>query len=149
VLSFTVGFVNYPATSRMRGQVKLKPEATLVPPVWNWYRALCLLLALINVAISVGGFWTMTDGVEMAFAAARPQADIDLLAHGGLFLFWAGIVFGILNLLILRLPKRPWAYLVHLGNLLAAIPFICPAPFAIPVLIHWVRPETRQFFGMK
>jgi len=120
-----------------------------VPSAWNWYTALCLLLTMINAAILALGTWAMTGGVEMAIQADRLQSDIDILKSGGQLLVWMGATFGLLNLVMLTLPRRPWAYFLHLGNILAAMPFVCPLPLAVPVFIQWIKPETREYFGFK
>lgn len=107
---------------------------------------LCVVMALLNVALIFGGI-AMQDN---AAALAEQSQSLPAFWEGyGQFLILSGAVFGVLNLLVPFLPKRPWAYMVHLGNILSACLFCCPAAMAIPILVFWLRPDVRTFFGMK
>lgn len=119
------------------------------PSVWRWYQVLCVFLAVVNAVLAALGVWIGTNLDWLVSLSENPESDRAALAQGGPVLIGTGIAFAALNLMLLTFPRKPWAYLVHLGNILAAIFLCCPAPLAIPLLIFWIRPEAREYFGMK
>jgi hypothetical protein len=45
------------------------------------------------------------------------------------------------------LPKRPWAWTTHLVLICLTMTSGACVPLAAPLLIFWLKPETRRFFG--
>lgn len=103
------------------------------------------------MAASQFGLIWLADRLPEWVMSLQPESveDVRMVEQASALLRVNGIVFFAVNLLLPLLPKRPWAYFVHLGNALAAIVLICPAALAIPVLATWQKPEMRQFFGLR
>ena len=116
------------------------------PRVWSWYIALCVLMAALNAGAAALGMWVFNQAEYLSIEA---QTRPDYWRNYGTFLVLSGVVFGILNLLLPLIPKKPWAYLVHMGNILACVFCCLPAPLAVPVLIYFLKPDAREMFGMK
>ena len=47
----------------------------------------------------------------------------------------------------LFLPKKPWVWVYGIVAVCVGLPNCCFLPLSIPVLIFWLRPETKQYFG--
>jgi hypothetical protein len=58
------------------------------------------------------------------------------------------VLLGLAFLVVLFLPKRRWAWGYGLGAIVLGMSSLVLAPFAIPMLLHWIRPATRQYFGL-
>ena len=54
----------------------------------------------------------------------------------------AGVFF-----VALVLPRKPWAWIVHIVLICLGLTG-CPTLFiCIPLLIYWIKPETKAWFG--
>jgi hypothetical protein len=54
-----------------------------------------------------------------------------------------GIIFGIAPFL----PKQPWTWIFGIVLISMGMTSACCLPAAIPLLIYWIKPETKAFFG--
>lgn len=122
------------------------PGKPPTPAVWGWYVVLCVLMAACNGVIAGSGVYLASNSGELSRISQDSAAFWQ--GYGG-FVLWIGIVFGLVNLVMPFLPKKPWAYMVHLANILGACLFICPAAMALPILVFWLRPEVREFFELR
>lgn len=121
------------------------PNPSQAPPVWRWYIALCVVMALGQFAILALGIYTIEKANEWArLGETSPES----LRTSGMLLVSMGAIFFVANLLMPFLPRKPWAYLAHLGNILAAALFICPAALAVPVAVYWLKPDMQAWFGL-
>lgn len=57
-----------------------------------------------------------------------------------------GLSFGGFYAIAAMIPRRPWRWTVGLVAICLGLTG-CTAPFAIPLLIFWVKPETKAAFG--
>jgi hypothetical protein len=58
-----------------------------------------------------------------------------------------GVVFGIVFLVALFLPAKPFNWIVGIVVIALGMTSCCLWPALIPMLIFWVKPETKAFFG--
>jgi MFS family permease len=116
-----------------------------VPGVVTWYRVYCGALAVVYLALVVGGV------AFMFFSDRIAQGDDEVPQ-------WFGIVYGavliVLGLVFLSaylaaffLPAKPWVWIY--GIVLISIGFTsaCCLPFSIVLLIFWLKPECKVYFG--
>ncbi len=103
-------------------------------------------MVLANVMLVWLGGWV--DG-NLAMLAAESDSTEAYWRSVADLCRWTGAFFAVVNLVFPFLPKRPWIYLLHLANILAAILLCFPAPLAIPALILWLKQDTREFFDMR
>jgi hypothetical protein len=116
------------------------------PAAWKWYVALCLLLAALNLGLIALGMWAMQNDAYLARETQNAPGTFRM--YGTTYVAF-GIVFAIGNLALPLLPKRPWSYVLHMTNILAAGLTCILLPIAIPVFIGWLKPETRDFFDFR
>lgn len=112
-----------------------------VPSIWTWYIVYCVAMLFLWAFCIFIGY------AILAIPSANPDmTEADRLSGAMVWLIF-GLIMGLLFLVAPFLPKRPWAWTYHI--ILICIGMICCCtPFAIPLLIFWVRPENRAFFNM-
>jgi hypothetical protein len=113
------------------------------PAVIGWYRAYCAAMALLYLMV-------ITMGVA-GIALRHQLADHNNPPASILFL---GIVFIGLGLPFLGafavapfLPTRPWVWIYHLVLIAIGMTSACCLPACVPLLIYWIRPETKAYYG--
>ena len=47
------------------------------------------------------------------------------------------------------LPRRPWAWVVHLVLIALGLTSCCTLPASVPLLVWWLKPETQAWFGRR
>jgi hypothetical protein len=105
------------------------------PPIWPWYIAYAIVMALMYVACAGGG---------VLLAVAAPE-DGDRVQ--GLIMAIIGFPLLLLYGAAPLMPKRPWAWTFHLVLIALSGTSACCIPICIPLVIYWLKPETKAFFG--
>jgi hypothetical protein len=83
----------------------------------------------------------------------RHEMVMPLDADSWVLVAYLGLLFGICGVLALVylssffIHPRPWAWIYHLVLICVGLSSPCIMPASIPLLIFWIRPETRQYFG--
>ncbi|MEA2746711.1 MAG: hypothetical protein QOI41_854 [Myxococcales bacterium] len=113
------------------------------PRVILWFRVYSAVMMLVSL-----GFLGLA--VLMGYAATRPEVAIDANAAGAPL---AAIVLALLSAALVALygvatfvPFKPWGWTVGLVAIalgLAGGSVI----FAIPLLVHWLKPQVRAAFA--
>jgi MFS family permease len=113
------------------------------PPVWKWYVAYCVFMAILYLLCIVMGF---------VFLLAAPASDRRPTSPEEARLF--GVVFMVVGLVLTIpfasgpfLPRKPWAWTFGLVLICIGLTSACCLPAAIPLLIFWLKPETKAYFG--
>lgn len=114
------------------------------PRVIGWYRAYCIALALANVVLAAVGWWMYRDREQLRSDVFEPA----VIGQVGVLTIVTGALFVVLNLLMMSLPRRPWAWVAHLINILVPIGLCCPIVVCLPLLIYWLKPEVKAYFGV-
>jgi hypothetical protein len=113
------------------------------PPVLAWQRAYCVAMALLYVAVTLGGLAMAVFHEELADAETSPGETIVV----GLVLAVVGaglaVGFGVAPFL----PRRPWTWVFHVVLIGLGMTSCCCLPATVPLLVFWIRPETRAWFA--
>lgn len=120
----------------------LPPQRT--PPAVTWYRAFCVMMAAVHGLLALGALKLALNRFD--FRDLDPAFDPTPLVWIGWVIVATAAIFGLANLGLLLLPRRTWAYGLHLGNLVGAVLLCCPAPLAGPLLWFWLKPEVKAWF---
>lgn len=116
------------------------PDAsTPPPPVWRWYRLYAGALAAVYVLVVVGG-------LLMAVLAPQEPGEPPPWLFGLLAVVLGG-VFAAAFIAAFFLPRRPWAWIYHLVLIAIGMTSACCIPFSVPLLVFWLKTETRAYFG--
>lgn len=140
------------------GQVSLSPEQHarafgMNPPgamfidaergrrVFFWYRVYVAMMAIMYALLVAMGVFMIV------FGSQSKDKDAAEAVVGGMFYAVLGGVFFLVFAAALFLPKKPWAWIYHIVLICLGMTSCCLLPFAVPLLINWLKPETKAFFG--
>lgn len=116
-------------------------EHPLARKTFFWFRIYAILLALIYVASILFGTFLL---IAQPKTSTRDEAEIFLT---GILLTVFGLPFLILSIVGVFLPKRRWAWVYGLALICIGMTSCCFLPITIPLLINWIKPETKALFG--
>jgi hypothetical protein len=111
------------------------------PKVLLWFKIYCgflCLLYLATAAFSLFLFFANPSNPEMSQTEARVL---------GVLLLVAGLLMFGVCLLPLILAPRPWLWTFDLVVICLGMTSACFLPACIPLLIFWLKPETKRYFG--
>lgn len=107
-----------------------------------WYRIYCALYAIL-------GLLTICFGLLFFSGLMPTPADFDVqqIKLTSAFYVIAGlIVFGIYAV-ALFLPPKPYSWVLGIVLIIFQMTNCLLLPFLVPLLIYWLKPETKAFFG--
>ena len=112
-----------------------------MPKVVFWFRIYSGCLCFIYLLVA---------GASLFFFFADP-ADLEMPAAGARFI---GVMFVLMGLglfaaclLPLVMKPRPWLWIYDLVIICLGMGSPCFLPACIPLLIFWIKPETKSYFG--
>jgi hypothetical protein len=107
-----------------------------------WYRIYCAVMLLVYLAgAGLGVFIVMFSG-EAGSAGEQEEAFI----IGMVYLIIAPI-FALIYVVALLLPRKPFNWIVGIIMIAIGMTSCCFLPATIPLLIYWLKPETKTHFG--
>ena len=118
-------------------------NASLNPPtpsVYKWFVAYCIFMALLYLVAAVMG---------MVFLVVEPDPEMsaaEATIMGSLFLI-LGVVFFAAYAVAPFLPRKSWVWVYGLVLIAIGLTSLCCLPACIPMLIFWVKPEMKHFYG--
>lgn len=111
------------------------------PPVVKWFVVYCVLMALMYLALVVTGIvFLFADPSDLDMKAAEARIMSVVFIIMGL-IFCAPFLFGIF------LPQKSWAWIFGLVLICVGLTSACLLPICIPLLVFWIKPETKTYFG--
>jgi hypothetical protein len=108
-----------------------------------WYRVYLGALSALYLLLAMMGMLMMTlpvDGFD-----ASPEENFIV----GIIYAIIGAIFFIIHIIALALPAKPYNWIVGIIMIALGMTSCCTWPAAIPLLIFWLKPETKEFFGRK
>ena len=121
------------------------PSPTNPPPVLLWQKVYCFAMAALYALIAVLG---------LAMAVFRDQLADEQTPPGEVVVI--GLVFVALGIGLAApfavapfLPRRRWVWVLHLVIIAVGMTSCLCIPFAVPLLVFWIRPATQAWFGWK
>ena len=111
------------------------------PPVYKWFIAYCITMALLYLVTAIVGVVFLviepTDP-DMTEAEAKVMGSVFLILG---LVFFAGYVAGPF------LPRTSWAWIFGLVLICIGLSSACCLPVCLPLLLFWLKPELKAFFG--
>jgi lipopolysaccharide export LptBFGC system permease protein LptF len=107
-----------------------------------WYRVYCGVLAALYALIAVMGLF-------ISYMAPGMGAEATENMFLGLVYAVVGTIFFAVFLVASILPPKPYNWIVGIIMIAIGMTSCCMWPAVIPLLIYWIKPETREFFGRK
>jgi hypothetical protein len=115
------------------------------PGVWPWFVAYTIAMALMYFGFAAMGLM-MLIGEPKQFTSGNDD-PIETMVLGTGFTV-VGVVLGVVFAIAPFLPRKPWVWVYDI--VLICISFLmslCLLPATIPLLIFWLKPETKHWFG--
>ena len=110
------------------------------PGVITWFTAYCVLMALMYGLLAVLG-------IVMLVVSSTNQSDrIVALVQGVLFVGLGIALAGVFGAAPF-LPRRPWVWVYDLILICLGLTGVCCLPATIPLLVYWLKPEAKWWFG--
>ncbi len=105
------------------------------PPVWTWYIVYAVFMAVTYIVV-------MGLGVLLAFVADKSEDGVQ-----GVIMAVVGLPLAIMYGLAPFRAKTSGAWTYHLVLICLGLTSACCIPICLPLLIFWLKPETKAFFG--
>ena len=136
------GLINWPdAEVCKRCGTSLVHISQSQPAVMTWYKAYCALMALLYLFCVAAGVFLI-----IAAPTDRDMSAEEARVLGGI-MFFMGIALAIPFVIGAFLPRKPWAWVFGLVLICIGLTSVCCLPVTIPLLIHWIKLETKFYFG--
>jgi uncharacterized membrane protein len=112
------------------------------PPAWKWFVAYCVFMAVM---------YFLTAVVGVVFLFTEP-AELDMRAGEatlmGVFFIGLGLLFFAPFAYAPFVPRKRWAWILSISLICLGLTSLCCLPASIPLLIAWLKPETKAYFGI-
>ena len=105
----------------------------------TWFQVYCGFLTLLYLLVCALGLAFLLG----SFGGANGGEDKFL---GGIFLV-LGIPLTMLFAGAFILPQQPWAWIYGIVLICIGFTSLCTLPFCIALLIYWLKPEAKHYFG--
>jgi len=111
--------------------------------VWPWYVAYAMFMGLVYLCCIAGGAWIVAAGPSTF--GSGPEAT-EVIVQGYVLLAM-GVPLSVMYFAVPFLPKKPWAWIYHVVLIGFGLTSCACWPVAIPLIIYWLKPETKWMFG--
>jgi hypothetical protein len=117
------------------------------PGVVFWFYVYCGVMVALYMLVCVLGIGLLVLDVE-AFGPppdADPMAALQMQIVGVVYAVM-GALFTIPFALAFLLPPRPWVWVYAIILICFGLMSCCFWPSNIPMLLYWIKPETKAWF---
>jgi hypothetical protein len=114
------------------------------PAVLTWFKVYAIGMALVYVLVTVGGVAMYVMADEFAGDPEMPPGGVRIQ---GAVMAVIGVPLAGLFAAGALLPRRPWVWIYDLVLIAIGLTSCCFWPASIPLLIFWIKPEARGWFG--
>ena len=110
------------------------------PPVHTWFVVYCILMALLYLSLIPMG---------IMFLLIQPDQDMSEMEARvmGIAFIIVGPVFSVPYAVAPFLPRKSWVWVLGLVLICIGLTSACCLPVCIPLLIYWLKPEMKTFYG--
>ena len=95
---------------------------------------------------SFAWFLLLLAGPAVAETSRNPEDAFMMPILGGVYAAF-GLVFAGAFAVGLLMPRKPWAWIYGIVLIALGMTSACCIPATIPLLIFWIKPEAKAFFG--
>jgi len=110
------------------------------PPVHKWFVAYCICMAVLYLLLAVMGvvFLFIEPDRDMSAAEAKVMSAVFIVL---------GLLFCVPFAAAPFLPRHSWVWVFGLVLICLGLSGTCCLPVCIPLLIYWLKPEMKAFYG--
>jgi hypothetical protein len=117
------------------------------PGVVKWFRVYCGALALVYLAVIAGGIAFLVFGAFGSHPQKSEEVPRVVLVAYAFFLMLLGAVFAAAFGAGVFLRPKPWVWVYAIVLITVGFTSPCCLPFSVPLLIFWLKPECKAYFG--
>ncbi len=115
------------------------------PKIWVWYLAYCGFMALVYFLCFVGGIFML---LNADWLAAESDEDRVLFVVQGILFSSLGAVLFALFAVVPFLPRKKGAWMYGFVTICLGMTSACCLPMTIPLIIFWIKDDTKRFFNV-
>ena len=115
------------------------------PGVVTWFRVYCGALALVYLGCIVGGIFMLVTGGNLH--GTTDQMSRGVVMGYGVVLIVLGMGLSGAFAAGIFLPPQPWVWVYAIVLISIGFMSACCLPFCVAMLIFWLKPETKAYFG--
>ncbi|NJO21256.1 MAG: hypothetical protein HC838_16105 [Spirulinaceae cyanobacterium RM2_2_10] len=119
-------------------------SAAARPQAVTWYRIYAIFVAVFYILILLLGIGLLAFDPSTLGITAEDALEMRINAIACVVV---GLPFSIIFGIAPFLPSRPWAWVYGIVTICLSLTSCCCLPAAIPLLIFWIKPEVKQFYG--
>lgn len=122
-----------------------KIDYTLAKPtVVTWYQVYCCLMMTLYVVVGIGAvaLYLNLDNLGEMEGEDRTMLTIQSLIYVAM-----SVPLTIFFLVGFLVPRRRWGWIYGIIAIALGLTSCCTWPATIPLLIYWLKPETKAYFG--
>lgn len=117
-----------------------------IPKVVTWYERYCqAAIALFILGSTLGCYAVFA---RESLAVRMGVEPVALAVFGSLWML-SLLFLAFVHFAALRSPRAPWAWKIHAIVLGIGLTTLILWPVALPLLWFWMKPETKQFYGVE
>jgi hypothetical protein len=121
-------------------------EPAVQPAVIVWYKAYCVLMALVFIAGAAAGAALVMYHPQLPRESFGKMSPAEISLRGVVLVVFCVLLFAA-NIAALFLPRRPWAWVYHLVNISLGLAPCCI--FTLPLFLVWLKPQLQEYYGYK
>lgn len=111
------------------------------PVVVTWFKVYCGVLCFLYLGFAAASlifFLVSPEQLDMPAGAARLM---------GVFFLAMGLLLFAVCVLPFFVAPRPWVWGYGMGLICLGMTSACLLPACVPLLIFWIKPEAKRYFG--
>ncbi|MFA5191960.1 MAG: hypothetical protein WC740_14615 [Verrucomicrobiia bacterium] len=116
-------------------------ETPKQPTVVKWFKVYCGVLCFLYLCVAA---------LSLVFFLVSPK-ELDMSELGAcimaFFLLGSGLVLFGVCLAPFVVTPRPWVWGYGMGLICLGMTSACFVPVCVPLLIFWLKPEAKKYFG--
>lgn len=109
----------------------------------RWFVVYAIAMVVLYLLVIVAGV------VLLLFDFDLSSSDVDQLRIQGIALALVGVVMLGVFAVGPFLPRKPWGWTYGLVLIGVGMTSCCTWPATIPLMIQWLKPETKAHFGTR
>jgi hypothetical protein len=117
------------------------PVAPPQPTVVIWFKVYAGFLCLVYAALVVAGVALLFVDLDVP---AEEQAGLRVAT---ILIFSMCVPLAVIFFVPLVVPPRPWVWTYSLILICLGMTSVCFLPFVIPLLIYWIKPDVKAYYG--
>jgi hypothetical protein len=116
------------------------------PKVVFWFRIYCGFMTAVYVLMGLGSIAFIVFKSELSGSGKDDLPEGFFLVYG-IFLVALGLTLAASFAAPFFLPRKPWVWVYDIVLICVGLSSCACWPITIPLIIYWIKPEARAYFG--